>query len=123
MEKGAGRGRKLGFPTMNIATDNQILPPGVFHTRIEIGGRLFASVTNIGMRPDVPRRGQRSPLKVETHIPGFQRMVYGKKIRLHFIDKIREERKFASARDLVEQIRQRHRLPGHLTKERFFAKV
>jgi riboflavin kinase / FMN adenylyltransferase len=104
VEKGAGRGKKLGFPTINVATDNQILPAGVFHTRIEIGGRQFPSVTNIGFAPTF--HGQDGvPLKIETHIPGFRRTVYGKKIRLHFVGKIREEKKFVSAQGLVEQIR------------------
>jgi riboflavin kinase/FMN adenylyltransferase len=123
VEKGAGRGRKLGFPTMNIATDNQILPCGVFHTRSAIGGRIYESVTNIGHAPTFRSRSLPPPppggvpwgltphggvpwgLKVETHVPGFQRTVYGKKIRLHFIEKIREEMEFASAEGLMEQIR------------------
>ena len=105
VEKGAGRGEKLGFPTINIATDNQILPAGVFHTRIEIRKRQFASVTNIGFAPTFNAAAQ-VPMKIETHIPGFNRTVYGEKVRLHFIDKIREEIKFTSAQSLVEQIRQ-----------------
>jgi riboflavin kinase/FMN adenylyltransferase len=113
VEKGAGRGRKLGFPTMNIATDNQILPCGVFHTRSAVGGRLYESVTNIGRAPTFrapdrlpsPRGGVPWGLKVETHVPGFRRTIYGEKVRLHFIEKIREEREFASAEGLVEQIR------------------
>lgn len=105
VEKGAGRGKKLGFPTINVATDNQILPAGVFLTRVEIGKHQFASVTNIGFAPTF-HAAMEAPLKIETHIPGFQQTVYGKKIRLHFIDKIREEKKFISAQGLVEQIRQ-----------------
>lgn len=104
VEKGAGRGKTLGFPTINVASDNQILPAGVFHTRIDIGGRQYPSVTNIGFSPTFQVQGA-APLKVETHIPGFQRSVYGKKVRLHFIGKIREEKKFVSAQGLVEQIR------------------
>ena len=113
VEKGAGRGRKLGFPTMNIATENQILPCGVFHTRSAIGGRLYESITNIGRAPTFrPPSPQLSPhggvpkgLKVESHVPGFRRSVYGQRIRLHFIEKIREEREFPGADGLVEQIR------------------
>lgn len=103
VEKGAGRGRQLGFPTMNIATDNAILPCGVFHTQVAIAGRHYTSVTNIGRAPTFPAPAR--PVRVETHVPGFRNMVYGKKIRLHFIDKIREEREFATPGDLVEQIR------------------
>jgi len=117
--RGAGRGRELGFPTMNIASENDILPGGVFHTELELlgppvpGGRdvgaqkappgRLASATFIGRAPSFtdPER----PLRVETHVPGFRGTVYGRRVRLHFLDKIRAERKFASASALVEQIR------------------
>lgn len=101
--RGEGRGRALGFPTLNIASENAILPPGVFHSRVEISGRSFPALTNIGRAPTFgqPLQGPR----VETHVPGFHSMVYGRKVRLHFIDKIRDERKFAGADELAEQIR------------------
>ncbi len=101
--RGAGRGTALGFPTMNIASDNAILPGGVFHTEVDLAGRRYTSATFIGRAPAFanPER----PLRVETHVPGFRSMVYGKRIRLHFIDKIRSERQFASPGELAEQIR------------------
>ncbi|HUU06505.1 MAG TPA: riboflavin biosynthesis protein RibF [Patescibacteria group bacterium] len=105
VEKGAGRGKTMGFPTLNIATKNQILPSGVFHTRVEIGNRRFVSLTNIGFAPTFHAAAEVA-LKIETHIPGFQRTVYGKRIRLFFIDKIRDEKEFTSIQGLVEQIRQ-----------------
>jgi riboflavin kinase/FMN adenylyltransferase len=114
---GAGRGTELGFPTMNIASANDILPPGVFHTELEFarsarapraaaagrGMRRLVSATFIGRAPAFtdPRR----PLRVETHVPGFQGRVYGRKVRLHFIARIREERKFTDPGELVGQIR------------------
>jgi len=133
VEKGAGRGSRLGFPTMNIASENSILPCGVFHTRVAVAGHEYPSVTDIGRAPTFravpeglthkgPAQEGLTPngvvpwglthkgsafegLKVETHIPGFRRMVYGKKVRLHFIGKIRDEKRFATAVELVEQIR------------------
>ncbi len=125
--RGAGRGTELGFPTMNIASPNDILPPGVFHTELEfsgppvprdrddgeqkappavIAGRCrgrHVSATFIGRAPAFtdPLR----PLRVETHVPGFRGRVYGRKVRLHFIDRIREERKFPGPAELVAQIR------------------
>lgn len=101
--RGVGRGRQLGFPTMNIASANAILPSGVFRTRLDIAGRGHPSLTNIGRAPTFtdPQR----PLRVESHVPGFRGQVYGRNVRLHFIDKIRDEREFASAAELVEQIR------------------
>jgi riboflavin kinase/FMN adenylyltransferase len=103
VEHGAGRGRAIGFPTLNIASENAILPPGVFHTRVDISGRSFPALTNIGCAPTFGQvlRGPR----VETHVPDFHGMVYGRKVRLHFIDKIRDERKFTGAAELAEQIR------------------
>jgi riboflavin kinase/FMN adenylyltransferase len=104
VEKGEGRGRQIGFPTINIATENQILPAGVFHTRTEIGNQSHVSLTNIGQAPTF-HAGAEAPTKVETHIPGFQQTIYGARIRLYFLDKIRDEIKFLSAQGLVEQIR------------------
>jgi riboflavin kinase/FMN adenylyltransferase len=105
VEKGAGRGKKLGFPTINISTANQILPAGVFHTQTEIGKQRFESLTNIGSAPTFTDDAS-APIKIETHIPGFRRMVYGKKITIFFIRKIRTEIKFSSSQSLMEQISQ-----------------
>ena len=104
--QGAGRGRELGFPTMNIASDNAHPP----RRRLPHRGRASAGRANtprltfIGRAPTFTDPDAAAP-KVETHMPGFRRTVYGQKVRLHFLDKIRDERKFASARALVEQIR------------------
>jgi riboflavin kinase / FMN adenylyltransferase len=103
VEKGAGRGRTLGFPTLNIATANQILPAGVFHTRTEIGKQLLPSVTNIGSAPTFAGNAS-APVRIETHIPGFRRMVYGKEVTVFFVKKIRSEIKFDSSQALMEQI-------------------
>lgn len=104
--RGAGRGTQLGFPTLNVSSANQILPAGVFHTETRIGRRQFASLTNIGSAPtfaaSAPCAGA---LKIETHIPHFQRMVYGEKVTIFFIRKIRAEVRFPSRQALQEQIR------------------
>jgi riboflavin kinase/FMN adenylyltransferase len=105
VEKGAGRGKKLGFPTINISTANQILPVGVFHTRTAIGSNLYESLTNIGSAPTFTANTA-APIKIETHIPGFQRMIYGKKVTIFFINKIRAEMKFDSSQSLIDQISQ-----------------
>jgi riboflavin kinase/FMN adenylyltransferase len=71
--RGAGRGRGLGFPTANLATCNELVPPtGVYATTVTIDGVVHPSITNIGMRPtfgDVDR-----PI-VETHRSGSLRVV------------------------------------------------
>lgn len=100
VRRGIGRGRSLGFPTLNFETDNQLLPPGVFHTRAEIGGRFFESLTNIGSCPTFAGKDQ----TVETHVIGFDRMIYGNDVRICFRSKIRDERKFDSGVDLSRQI-------------------
>jgi riboflavin kinase/FMN adenylyltransferase len=108
VKRGAGRGRKLGFPTLNVSTANQILPTGVFHTETQIGRQRFPSLTNIGSAPTfvaAASAGAAMPLKIETHIPHFQRMVYGEKVTIFFIRKIRAEIQFASSQALQEQIR------------------
>lgn len=102
--KGAGRGRKLGFPTINLCTDNSLLPAGVFQTQTVIGGRRLPSVTNIGSAPTFAGR-ESAAVRVETHIPGFRGMIYGKKVTILFIDKIRKELRFDSGHALAEQIR------------------
>jgi riboflavin kinase/FMN adenylyltransferase len=110
VERGAGRGRQLGFPTMNIASANDILPEGVFRTELEFcgrggagryGGRRLAA-TFIGRAPAFtdPRR----PWRVEAHVPGFRGLVYGRRVRLHFLDKIRAVRTFAEPAELTAQI-------------------
>ena len=104
VEKGAGRGTQLGFPTLNLSTANQILPPGVFHTETVIGKKCWPSLTNIGFAPTF-NAGAAAPVRIETHIPGFRRMIYGETVTIHFKKKIRTEMKFDSSRSLIEQIR------------------
>lgn len=98
---GEGRGRKLGFPTINLRTENQVLPDGVFATRVEWKGELFPAVTNIGSSPTFSR----SVRKVETHIIDFDRQIYQHQVRLHFLYKLRDEFRFDTAAELVAQIR------------------
>ncbi len=104
VEQGAGRGKKLGFPTLNISTANQILPSGVFHTQTVVGKKCWPSVTNVGSAPTFADDVS-APVKIETHIPGFRRMIYGENVTILFIRKIRPEIKFDSSRSLVDQIR------------------
>lgn len=95
-------GKELGFPTINLKTDNTILPEGVFKTKVSIGGELYDSVTNIGTRPTFYNKSEK---KVETHILDFDRGLYGKTVRLYFEKKMRDEKKFDSESGLVEQIK------------------
>jgi riboflavin kinase / FMN adenylyltransferase len=99
--RGEGVGSTLGFPTANILVENEILPPaGVYVTRARLGFRSYPSVTNIGYRPTFG--GKR--LTIETHLIRFRKRIYGRKIRVTFVRRLREEMAFASSEDLVRQI-------------------
>lgn len=97
---GLRRGRTLGFPTLNLRSDNTLLPAGVFHTILEWRGASYPSVTNIGTNPTFAG----SECKVETHVIDFQRDLYGEAVTLHFVRKLRDEIRFPAAAALVEQM-------------------
>jgi riboflavin kinase/FMN adenylyltransferase len=99
---GDERGRALGFPTANLCTENELLPPnGVYATTATIGGVVFPSVTNIGVRPTVDASGRTT---VETHIFNFDRELYGRTVRVGFVQRLRDERAFDSLDALQAQI-------------------
>ncbi|MEP6592746.1 MAG: bifunctional riboflavin kinase/FAD synthetase, partial [Acidobacteriota bacterium] len=100
--RGAGRGRGLGFPTANIVTGNELVPPtGVYATTATVEGIVHPSITNIGLRPtfgDVDR-----PV-VETHIFDLDRDLYDRSVRLSFVQRLRDERAFPDVDALRSQI-------------------
>ena len=99
--EGERRGRKLGFPTVNLDTEWEILPkPGVYATYIRLPDGFHESITNIGIRPTF----EESKLTVETHIFDFNDDLYGKKVRVNFVERLRDEKRFASVDELVAQI-------------------
>ena len=99
---GDHRGRTIGFPTANLCTENELLPPhGVYATTMRIGEVVHASVTNIGTRPTVDTSGRAT---IETHVFGVDREFYGERVRLGFVQRLRDERAFASIDALREQI-------------------
>ena len=103
--EGKRLGRTLGFPTLNIETENEIEPAhGVYVTAVHIPsfGRTFPAVTNIGLRPTVY---QNSLTTVESHLLDFTADVYGERVRLFFLQRLREERTFNSTTQLMSQIR------------------
>jgi riboflavin kinase/FMN adenylyltransferase len=100
--RGDQRGRTIGFPTANLCTDNELLPPhGVYATNAIIDGIVLPSVTNIGTRPTVDASGRTS---IETHIFDFNRDLYGTAVRLAFVQRLRDERTFESVDVLKTQI-------------------
>ena len=100
--RGDQRGRTIGFPTANLCTDNELLPPhGVYATTARIAGIVHPSVTNIGTRPTVDTSGR---TVVETHVFAFDRDLYGQTVRISFVQRLRDERAFASLDELRAQI-------------------
>jgi riboflavin kinase/FMN adenylyltransferase len=110
--RGAGRGREIGVPTANLQTENELLPPsGVYATVASIDGVAYPSVTNVGMRPTF---GDVDRLQIETHLFGVPRDLYGARVRLSFVQRLRDERRFPDVDALRAQIdadiRAAHRL-------------
>ncbi len=94
-------GRLLGFPTANIKLDDELFPKkGVYAIRVEVDGQVLPGVANIGKNPTFGN----DALSVEAHILNFSQDIYGKQIRVHFIQRIRSERKFNGLDELKERI-------------------
>ncbi len=99
---GQGRGKQLGIPTANLKTQNELIPPrGVYVCRALYKKQSWDAVTNIGINPTFG--GQ--TLSIETHLIDFSKEVYGETLRLHFYKKLRDEKTFASVKDLSQQIK------------------
>ena len=100
--EGAKRGREIGFPTANLSTENELIPPhGVYATAITVDGAVYPSVTNIGQRPTF---GDQLATTIEAHLIDRTMDLYGKRVRLAFVQRLRDERKFPDMEALQEQI-------------------
>jgi riboflavin kinase/FMN adenylyltransferase len=100
--RGAQRGRTLGFPTANLHPQNRVIPRGgVYVTATLIGRQWRRSVTNIGTRPTFD--GDAEP-SVETYVMDWAGDLYGDVVRVRFLHRLRDERKFASLEELKTQI-------------------
>jgi riboflavin kinase/FMN adenylyltransferase len=99
---GDGRGNQLGFPTANINSGTELLPPtGVYIVKVLIAKKIFQGIANVGHRPSFKKKSNKV---VEAHIFHFHKNIYGKKIEIQFIKKIRDEKKFSCKKDLCLQI-------------------
>ena len=102
--KGAQRGRTLGFPTANIKLDDprKAVPKrGVYAVTCSCQNDKLKGIMNIGMRPTFENRTE---LVIEVHLFSFNKDIYGDKISVDFIKRLRNERKFESKEDLIHQI-------------------
>jgi len=99
--RGAGRGRLLGFHTVNLAVESQLIPAeGVYAGRAHLPGGSFAAAVSIGRNPTFDGRD----VAVEAHLIDFTGEAYDQRIRLDLLEWLREQQKFASPQALREQI-------------------
>lgn len=99
--EGDGRGRTIRFPTANLDAENDLLPRrGVYVTETVALATRHASVSNVGIRPTFNGGG----VVVETHLLGFEGDLYGQRIEVRFLERLRDERRFSGPEELADQI-------------------
>ena len=99
--KGRGRGRKIGFPTANLAAATECVPPdGVYAARVVVFGSAYPAIVNIGTRPTFDETER----VIEAYIFDFAGDLYGLRVRLELVERVRGEKKFDSAEHLARQI-------------------
>src|SRR6201991_680845 len=102
VERGSERGHKLGFPTANLHPQNRVIPKnGVYVTGTLIEGQWRRSVTNVGLRPTF---GEATEPSVETYVMNWDGDLYGNVVRIRFLYRLRDEKKFGSIEQLKTQI-------------------
>jgi riboflavin kinase/FMN adenylyltransferase len=100
--RGAQRGRTIGFPTANLHPQNRVIPrKGVYVTATLIEDKWQRSVTNIGIRPTFENDTEPT---IETFVLNWDGDLYGDVLRVRFLHRIRDEKKFASIDELKTQI-------------------
>jgi riboflavin kinase/FMN adenylyltransferase len=100
--RGDRRGHTIGFPTANLYPHNRVIPKfGVYATATLLDGVWRRSITNIGVRPTFEKASEPS---IETYIFDFDGDLYGDVLRVRFLHRIRDERKFSGIQELKEQI-------------------
>ncbi len=98
---GDRRGRQLGFPTANLATEKELLPrEGVYAVKVKWREASYDAVINIGRRPTFDGA---SPT-LEIHLLDFSGDLYGERLRIYFVARLREERRFASVNALQKAV-------------------
>lgn len=100
--RGNRRGHTIGFPTANLKPHNRVIPKfGVYATATLVGGKWRRSITNIGVRPTFETQAEPS---IETYLFDFDSDLYGDVLRVRFLHRIRDERKFNGIDELKAQI-------------------
>ena len=99
--RGDRLGRKLGYPTANLRVGRQRSPlTGVYAVRVHGLGPLRDGVASLGTRPTVGG----TEMRLEVHIFDFDERIYGRHIRVEFIDRLRDEQRFESVETMIEQL-------------------
>jgi riboflavin kinase/FMN adenylyltransferase len=102
--KGQGLGRILGYPTANIIPDHEVLPlSGVYTVRIRLIKEIFNGICYIGRKPTFIKTASKT--NIEVHIFNLRGDLYGRKIQIEFIKRIRSEKRFSSIYALAHQIK------------------
>lgn len=101
--KGKQLGRTIGFPTANIEINDDLLIPnnGIYVTKVYVHNDVYYGATNIGYNPTV--NGDK--LSIETNILEFEKDIYGQIIKIEFLERIRDEKKFNSLEELKAQLK------------------
>jgi len=100
--RGKALGKKLGIPTANIEPEKELYPQsGIFAVKVITGDNYTRGVMNIGTNPTIPDKG----FSLEVHMLDFDKDIYGSKIEVIFIEKLRDEKKFEKPELMVEQIK------------------
>lgn len=102
--RGKRMARGLGFPTANLHTEDEVLPPfGVYAVMAYLERKTYCGVLNFGIRPTFARGAKTKPV-MELHILDLNGDIYGKQLEVFFVEKIRNEKKFSSKEGLKKQI-------------------
>ncbi len=104
VEKDRQKGRELGFPTANIRYPKEkfSIQQGVYQTQVEIGGVAYKGITNYGARPTF----EDEEVWTETYLDGFEGDLYGKELKIEFVRRLRDIRKFADIQGLKTQLKE-----------------
>ena len=107
---GNALGRTMGMPTINVAIPkDKLLPPnGVYVSRVEIQGKYYKGVSNVGRKPTIERKSSaegENPVLVETYIFDWDKDLYGEEVIVSLLHYLRPEQKFAGIEELSQQMK------------------
>ncbi len=112
---GDARGRTIGYPTANLAPFDRVHLPseGVYVAEVEVDGKRYRAMTSVGK--NVTFDG--TELRIEAHIFGFDRFIYGEKMTIYWLEKIRDMVKFDGIEGLMEQMKSDESYALHWTSK------